>query len=205
MCLTSTSAPASVSQISKSLEVGKLSADVEVRHIRSAHWENIGAFLARMRSPTPHAAWPIAAVAATSSGSRRYAPPISPLAHVPEVVGVDASPPSVRRPPLGGLLDFAFTTFFTTKIVGVLFGAVLLLASGALLTGVIFGLTTITSASAASKSDPSSVAILLGVAAMAAGLVGAISIVVLGRVVLELIVVTFRISETLTELKTKLR
>jgi hypothetical protein len=188
------SAPASVSQIAKGVLAGRLSADVEVRHIRSVQWETVGAFLGRMQSPSPNVARPITATSA-----------FKPLANVPEVTGVDASRTSVRLAPLGGLLDFGFTTFVTTKMIRVLFGGVLLMALGTLLTGVCFGLTAIASAFTASRGGPSGLAILLGVAKIAAGGVGAVSIVVLGRVALELVVATFRISETLTEIKAKLR
>jgi hypothetical protein len=189
-----TTAPASVSLIAKGLEVGKLSADVEVRHIRSTQWENIGTFLARMRSPSPFlAASPISASA------------FPPLTNVSQVSGPRVSRAPARRTALGGLLDFRFTTFFTSKIVGVLFGVVLLMGFVPLLAGVIFGLSTIGSAFATSRDGPSGLAVLLGVAMMAAGTVGSALIIVLGRVALELIVVTFRISETLTEIKTKLR
>ncbi len=189
-----TTAPASVSQISRSLEVGKLSADFEVRHIRSTQWENIGAFLAKMRSPSAlRTAVPITASA------------FPPLTHVGQLTGSVASRAPVARAPLGGLLDFTFTTFFTSKIVGVLFGVVLLAAFVPLGAGVIFGLSTIASAFAASRGAPSGAAVLLGLAAMAGGALGSALIVVLGRVGLELVVVTFRISETLTEIKAKLR
>jgi hypothetical protein len=180
------SAPASVSQIAKGVLAGRLTADVEVRHIRSSQWETVGTFLGRMRSPTPQSAWPITATA------------------IPPVANFDASRTSVRRSPVGGLLDFKFTTFVTAKIIRVLFGIVLLMAAGTLLAGAFFGLSTIASAFTASRGGPG-LAILLGVAKIAAGMVGAISIVVLGRVLLELVVVTFRISETLTEIKAKLR
>jgi hypothetical protein len=189
-----TSVPASVSQIAKSLEVGKLSPDVEVRHIRSTQWENIGTFLARMRPSSPlRTAAPVTASA------------FPVLTNVAQVTLSGASRAPVRRMALGGLLDFAFTKFFTSKIVGVLFGVVLLTAFALLLAGLISGLSAIASAFATSHNGPSGFAVLLGVARMAAGVVGSALTVVLGRVALELVVVTFRISETLTEIKTKLR
>jgi Domain of unknown function (DUF4282) len=189
-----TSVPASVSQIAKSLEVGKLSADFEVRHIRSTQWESIGAFLARMRpSLALRAAVPITASA------------FPPLTHVSRVSGSIASRAPVGGTTLGGLLDPTFTKFFTPKIVGVLYGAVILVALLTLLAGAISGLSAIASAFATSRNGPSGLAVLFGVARMAGGVVGAALIVVLGRVALEVVVATFRISETLTEIKTKLR
>jgi hypothetical protein len=189
-----TSVPASVSQIAKSLEVGKLSADVEVRHIRSVQWENIGTFLARMRPSAPlRVGTPITASA------------FPPLTNVSQVAASVASRAPTRRAALDALLDFGFTKFFTSKIVGVLFGVVLLMAFVLLLAGVISGLGAIASAFATSRGAHPALAILLGLARMAAGVVGSALFVVLGRVALELVVVAFRISETLTEIKTKLR
>jgi hypothetical protein len=124
---------------------------------------------------------------------------------VSQVSGSRASPAPVSRTAFGGLFDFTFTTFFTSRSVRVLFGVVLLLAVVPLLAGVIFGLSTIASGFATSRDAPSGLAVLLGVAMIAGGMVGSALTVVLGRVALELIVVTFRISETLTEIKTKLR
>jgi hypothetical protein len=188
-----TSVPASVSQIAKSLEVGKLGADFEVRHIRSAQWENIGAFLARMRPSSPlRVAVPITASA------------FPVMTHVSQVAGSGASGAPGRRAALGGLPDFAFAKLFTPKIVGVLFGVVLLVAFATLAAGVISGLGAMASAFG-TRSGSSGLAVLLGVARMAGGIVGAALIVVFGRVALELVVVTFRISDTLTEIKTKLR
>jgi hypothetical protein len=187
-----TALPASVSQIAKSLEVGKLSADFEVRHVRSAQWENIGAFLARMRPSSPlRVAVPITASA------------FPVMTHVSQVAG-SASRAPVGRAALGGLLDFKFSTLVTSKIVGLLFGLVLLVAFVTLVAGVISGIGAIASAFG-TRSGSAGLAVLLGVARMAGGTLGAASIVVLGRVALELVVVTFRISETLTEIKTKLR
>jgi Domain of unknown function (DUF4282) len=189
-----TSVPASVSQIAKSLEVGKLGADFEVRHIRSAQWESIGSFLTRMRpSLAMRAAVPITASA------------FPPLTHVSRVTGAIASPAPVRSTTLGGLLDLTFTKFFAPKIVGVLYGVVILMALLTLAAGAISGLSAIASAFATSRHGPWGLAVLFGVARMAGGMVGSALIVVLGRVALELVVVTFRISETIAEIKTKLR
>ena len=121
-------------------------------------------------------------------------------AHIPTSPGI-----AFRRFPLGGLFDFTFTTFFTARIVGALYVAVLLVGAG-----VPAGLRDLRGdhdcrrrQSLAGAREASAIPFVIGAALMLAGLVGAVVIVLCGRVVLELIVVTFRISETLTEIKAR--
>jgi hypothetical protein len=89
--------------------------------------------------------------------------------------------------------------------VGALYVGVLLAAAGYLLACETFGVTTIVGAVRASQElgEASAIPFVIGAALMLAGLVGAVVIVLGGRVLLELIVVTFRISETLTEIKAR--
>jgi hypothetical protein len=89
--------------------------------------------------------------------------------------------------------------------VGVLYGVVLLVAAAFLLACETFGITAITGAIRVSQElgDASAIPFVIGAALMLTGVVGAVLIVIWGRVALEFIVVTFRISETLTEIKAK--
>jgi hypothetical protein len=188
--------PVSVAQIAQAMSFGKLRDVDDVRHVQAASWEKVGPFMTRMRPPTQAQVDATGQIAIDSS-------PTSP----PRARGEIATSPGivVRRWTLGGLFDFTFTTFFTTRIVGVLYVAVLLLAVGYLLACETFGVTTIVGAIRASQElgDTSAIPFVIGAALMLAGLVGAVAIVICGRVALEFIVVTFRISETLTEIKAR--
>ncbi|HEY8087949.1 MAG TPA: DUF4282 domain-containing protein, partial [Polyangiaceae bacterium] len=63
----------------------------------------------------------------------------------------------------------------------------------------------VAAARAGADDGISGMGIAIGIAMAVGGVVGAATIVVLGRVTLEFILVTFRISETLTEIKTNTR
>jgi hypothetical protein len=187
--------PVSIAQIAQAIAFGKLREADEVRHLQAASWEKVGPFMARMRAPSQ------AQVDATGQI------PLDSTVTLPRVrAQVPTSPGiAVRRFQLGGLFDFTFTTFFTSRIVAVLYVGVLLTAVGYLLACETFGVTTIVGAVRASQElgETSAIPFVMGVALMLAGLVGAVVIVVCGRVALEFIVVTFRISETLTEIKAR--
>jgi hypothetical protein len=190
--------PVSIAQIAQALAFRRLSDADDVRHVQAAGWEKISAFMARMRAPTPSEVDGTGQLPSFDVGA-----PEAP----PRPVGQDATSPGVttRRSPLGGLFDFTFTTFFTARIVAVLYALVILLAAGYLLTCVGFGLMAIVRGVNAMQETGESpgLPIALGVALVVAGPVGAVIAVIGGRVVLEFIVVTFRISETLTEIKAK--
>jgi len=189
--------PVSLAQIAQAISFGKLRDADEVRHLQAANWEKIGPFMARMRPPTQAQVDGTSQIALQESGRPSF------------VNAGEATAPGlqVRRSPLGGLLDFTFTTFFTARVVGVLYAIVLLLAAGYLLACEYFGVSAIAGAvrAAQERGDSSDAALLIGVAIVIAGPVGAVFAVIFGRVVLEFIVVTFRISETLTEIKAKTR
>ena len=192
--------PVSVAQIAQAIEFGRLSDADDVRHVDSTSWEKVGPFMARMQPPTQ------AQVDATGQIAN-----LDPGADVTRVrrPGLDDTAPRLmmRRSPLGGLFDFTFTTFFTARIVGVLYGIVLLFAAAHLLACEFFGVSAIAGAlrAAQERGEASGAAIGIGVALVVAGPVGAALTILCGRVVLELIVVTFRISETLTEIKARTR
>ena len=188
--------PVSVAQIAQAISFGKLRDVDDVRHVQAVHWEKVGPFMTRMRPPTQ------AQVDATGQIAIDSVPTSPPPSR-----GEVATSPGivVRRWTLGGLFDFTFTTFFTTRIVALLYAAVLLLAAGYLLACAYFGVTTILRAVSASQEtgEPPGTAIVVGVALVVAGPIGALIAVICGRVALEFIVVTFRISETLTEIKAR--
>jgi hypothetical protein len=167
--------------------------------VQAASWETVGPFMARMRPPTQAQVDATGQIAIDPSANL---PPPRARGQVPTLPGI-----AVRRWTLGGLFDFTFTTFFTTRIVSVLYAIVLLVAAGHLLACAFLGVTAIAGAVRASQElgDTSAIPFVIGAALMLAGLVGAVLIVVCGRVALEFIVVTFRISETLTEIKAKTR
>ena len=192
--------PVSLAQIAQAIEFGRLGAADDVRHVDSTVWEKVGPFMARMQPPTQ------AQVDAT--GQIANLDPGADVTRVRRPTQDDTSPGLVvRRPPLGGLFDFTFTTFFTPRIMGVLYGLVLLVAAGFLLACEFSGVSALAGALRATREygEASGGAIVLGVALVLAGPVGAALTVLCGRVVLELIVVTFRISETLTEIKARTR
>jgi hypothetical protein len=192
--------PVSTAQIAQARALGKLDDEAAVRHVNAAGWESIGAFLARTGAP------PQEQVDATGQIMLPPTPPPQ-AGHTRRASADDTAPRRAVSPSrLGGLFDFTFVTFFTVRIVGVLYGIVLLLAAGHLLACVYFGLTTISAAIKASQAGaPSGVGIAIGTALVVAGPVGAALAVMAGRVVLEVIVVTFRISETLAEIKARMR
>ncbi|MGH7296192.1 MAG: DUF4282 domain-containing protein, partial [Polyangiaceae bacterium] len=101
---------------------------------------------------------------------------------------------------------FTFTSFFTPRIVGILYALVLLLSAGLLVACEYLGFSALAGAVRASQvgAESSGLAVL-GLALILGGPVAALFTVISGRVVLEFVVVTFRISETLTEIKAKTR
>jgi hypothetical protein len=105
------------------------------------------------------------------------------------------------------LLDFTFTSFLTTRIVGALYGLVLLLAAGLLLASECLGFAAIVGAVRSSQEgmDSPSVALGFGLLLVLGGPVASVFVVVSGRVALEFVVVTFRIADTLEDIKTKTR
>src|ERR1700679_2137187 len=187
--------PVSIAQIAQAIAFGKLRDDDEVRHLQAANWQKVGPFRARMPPP--------AQPQVDATGQI----PLDSTVTLPRVRAQTPTSPgiAVRRFQLGGLFDFTFTTFFTARIVGALYVGVLVAAVGFLLACETFGVTTIVGAVRASQELGESPAIpfVVGAGLMLAGLVGAVVVVVCGRVALELIVVTFRISETLTEIKAR--
>jgi hypothetical protein len=115
----------------------------------------------------------------------------------------ESNPRPIAQPPSGGvdrkgffgsLFDLSFSSFVTTKIIKLLYalqiiGAVVLLVVGL-------------AAGALKISDDSAIA---GVGMMVAAPFGAILMLVLGRVYLELTIVLFRIAEDIGDINTKTR
>lgn len=203
--------PVSTSQIAQARAVGKLDARASVRHMAAATWENLDAFMARSRLPPQEGSLPsfegMDEVTLQAKSPPRPAP--EPPGTVPRPPGADDTAPrqALGRSAVGALLDFTFTTFLTTRIVGLLYGLVLLLAAGLLIASEYLGFAAIAGAVRASQEgmDSSSVAVVLGLLLVLGGPVASLFVVVFGRVVLEFLVVTFRISETLAEIKAKTR
>jgi hypothetical protein len=196
--------PVSTSQIAQARAVGKLDARALVRHMAVATWENLDAFMARGRLPSQESSLPSFEGMDEVTLQAQAPPRLAPRPPGPE----DTAPrQGILRSPLAALLDFNFTTFLTTRIVGLLYGLVLLLAAGLLLASEYLGFAAIAGAVRASQegTESSSVTVVLGLLLVLGGPVASLFMVVFGRVVLEFLVVTFRISETLTEIKSKTR
>ncbi len=192
--------PVSIPQIAQARSHGRILDDAGVRHVDAKVWEPLGVFMARMSPPSK------SQVDATGELTVPR-----PAAFAPAPRGADdtAPRPALRRSVLGDLFDFTFTTFFTSRIVGGLYVCVLLFAAAFLLASLFFAFGAVAGGVAAARAGAddgiSGMGIVTGFVIAAGGFVRAASIVVLGRVVLEFIVVTFRISETLTEIRTNTR
>ena len=98
---------------------------------------------------------------------------------------------------IGGLFDFSFTTFITTKVVKVLYGLWLLGVAGIVLTGFYAAIDTMF---LRHYTHPAEGFMMLVLTPLAAALY-----LILGRVYMELIIVMFQIAENLTELNRKTR
>ncbi len=96
---------------------------------------------------------------------------------------------------IGGLFDFSFTTFVTTKVIKVLYG-IWLLGVVLLLLGGIFG--AINTMFLARYTQPLEGLMMLVLTPIAAAIW-----LILGRVYMEVLIVLFKIAENLTELNRK--
>jgi hypothetical protein len=127
------------------------------------------------------------------------------------LVTVESAPPLVRAAGAptagptaaagfpGGLFDFSFTTFVTTRVVKTLYVLFVVFVSLVALGGVSVGFATVLAGSAA-QSD---VALALGLAQIVGAPVGALVVITLGRIAFESIVVFFRVAEHLAEINRK--
>ncbi|HEY1697844.1 MAG TPA: DUF4282 domain-containing protein [Polyangiaceae bacterium] len=196
--------PVSTSQIAQARAAGKLDARASVRHMTAGVWENLDAFMARARLPPQEGSLP----SFEGVDEVTLQAPSAPLP-APKPPGAEdtARRRAIQRAPVRALLDFTFTSFLTTRIVGALYGLVLLLAAGLLLASECLGFAAIVGAVRSSQEgmDSPSVALGFGLLLVLGGPVASVFVVVSGRVALEFVVVTFRIADTLEDIKTKTR
>lgn len=139
------------------------------------------------------------------AGRAPAAPPPLPLGPAPVVAVVTA--PRLAAPPaaapttgfLGGLFDFSFTAFVTTRVVKVLYTLVVVLVVVCTLSSMTAGIVAIM-AGAARQSD---LAAIVALAQLVAAPIVGLLLITLARVAFESIVVFFRVAEHLAEINRK--
>lgn len=122
------------------------------------------------------------------------APPLSDFARTSALRGASARAPA---PPgfTGGLFDFTFTTFVTTRVVKAFYVLYVVILGLGTLGSILAGLRSLLTAGAR-QSDAG---LVIGLAQIAAAPLFALFLLVGGRVVFESIIVFFRIAEHLGE------